>query len=1136
MSFVSSVLAKAQKVLSGTLLVCGDFNCNMDPKMDVRSVKTPSPSARQIRQGTKFFDLLQSYGLYDVWRVFHPGERDFSFHSMVHNSYTRIDYIFMPGDTLPRVLDCSLSDITWSDHAPLLLTLHDSYRYTNRPPWKLNESLLSDPAIEKDLEQIMTEYFDLNATPDMSADILWLAHKAVLRGACIKWASHLNKTRRTDRVQLLTQIQHLSRVNKLDPSATNLGLLSAAQAQLTELNQKRLLFFQKRTQAKYYAFSNKPGRLLANCLRVSQPTKNISHLVTGPGGQKVFKPQDISNELAAYYSKLYNLQTDEQLQSHPSELIDKYLSSLHLPSLSPSQSQALASPITLQDVRLAINQLPLHKSPGPDGFSDGYYRKFAGILAPRLLSVFHSAAANGVFPIEMLRTVIVPLPKQGKTPTVPANFRPISLLNIDVKLYAKILADRIAAFLPALVCNDQVGFIRGRQGPHNTKKIIGLQSVAHRSGLPCIVMALDAEKAFDRVCWAFLRRVLDKFGFPEAVITNIFALYNHPTAAVIQAGFLSEPFEIFNGTRQGCPLSPLLYALAVEPLAQHIRQDSLVSGIDIGPDSFKISLFADDVLLTLTNPLTSLPRLHSVLAEYSKVSYHKVNVSKSQIMPIHVPIPVLKLLKNIYPYEWRTDYINYLGVKLTASPFRLYDYNYKPFLSKLRQIFYQWRHAKTSWVGRVSSIKMTILPKLLYLFRTLPLPLPTSYLEEIQSYFLTYVWRRGRPRVPAKLLYLSRCNGGMAMPNVTLYYNATLLASMGEFFLQSSTPRWTSVEQTCVGTHLVTSLIWLTPKQRPELPYMLPSTALYLKTWDRYRSRLLNNPFPSLATPTDVLRYWIDGFPCSRWVGKGVTHLWHLVLGDSLASFANLSGRYGLPDTFVFSYRQLHSLWKTTNLPNILVGSKVILTGFESFVLNPEASTRLVSLCYAALNALIPNYKWNFQKAWEKEIWHKADKGAYSCTSLREVRRKVMYRWYLVPPREKHITGASSTCWRCLSEVGTMLHVWWACKDLQTLWQDTAELVTGAVGDQIPVTPEGYLLGALSSELSVAQRKMFNVIISVVLLLVARHWKKTAVPSIVEVRKMITSMREYELQVQVTSGLPPPQKDHWLFWDLLGSS
>ena len=219
-----------------------------------------------------------------------------------------------------------------------------------------------------------------------------------------------------------------------------------------------------------------------------------------------------------------------------------------------------------------IAKLPSHKSPGPDGLT-GEYKQFSTVLAPFLSQVCNDAASSSSLPPEMLNALIITLPKPGKEHTSPQNFRPISLLNIDTKIYAKLIATRLIDIMPSLIHPDQSGFTKGRQTCAATRRLINIIHHSNSTGTPSLLLSLDAEKAFDRVNWAYLQATLKKFVLRGHILSAIMALYSKPSAQVYTSELLSKPFPITNGTHQGCPLSPLIFNLIMEPLAEHIRSN-----------------------------------------------------------------------------------------------------------------------------------------------------------------------------------------------------------------------------------------------------------------------------------------------------------------------------------------------------------------------------------------------------------------------------------------------------------------------------------------------------------------------------------------------------------------------------------
>lgn len=133
----------------------------------------------------------------------------------------------------------------------------------------------------------------------------------------------------------------------------------------------------------------------------------------------------------------------------------------------------------------------------------------------------------------------------------------------------------------------------------------------------CVVVSLDAEKAFDRVEWPYLFSTLEILGLGEAFFSWVKLLFNNPLSAVLTNGKRSPYFRLGRGTRQGCPLSPLLFAIAIEPLAEAISHTPSITSISAGNKSHKISLYADDVLLCLTNPEVSTSAFLDVISCFS---------------------------------------------------------------------------------------------------------------------------------------------------------------------------------------------------------------------------------------------------------------------------------------------------------------------------------------------------------------------------------------------------------------------------------------------------------------------------------------------------------------------------------------
>lgn len=360
---------------------------------------------------------------------------------------------------------------------------------------------------------------------------------------------------------------------------------------------------------------------------------------------------------------------------------------------------------------------------------------------------FNAVSTSVPFVPQSLQAYISLIPKPEKDHTLCGNYRPISLTNIDLRLYSKIIANRLTPIIPAHIHLDQVGFIKGREARDNTLKTLTLVEYAQRSSIPSCLLAIDAEKAFDWVGWNFLRETLVQWGLGPVLMDKILALYQSPTAKIQANGDLSEVVPITNGTRQGCPLSPLLYVLVMEHLLIAVRENKDIQGIKVGDVEYKMSVYADDILLYITNPLISLPNLISEFKRFGVLSNFKVNYNKSEALNINLPITMVELLKKDFSFKWQVNAIKYLGTYIPTDFDKLQEYNYAPMVQKTMRTLQQYEKGMFSWMGRISIVKMDIIPKILYTLQAIPIFPLTNTLKKLHKLIGKFIWGGKTPRI-----------------------------------------------------------------------------------------------------------------------------------------------------------------------------------------------------------------------------------------------------------------------------------------------------------------------------------------------------------------------------------------------------
>lgn len=1087
--FYDSLTTSMLQLTGYSLVVGADMNAVWDTAVD-RSHSTSTSEQEQASAALRGW--ADSIALVDVWRSLNPWVKDYSFFSHRHKTFSRIDFLFASPNLFQRIDASVLLPIALSDHKAVFsrVTLKSLTKRATR--WRFNSSLLKNEAFRDQFLSCLDEFLSFNVGSVDDPRVLWETVKCFIRSNVTLFSSTMRKAK-SARLQALelefSRLDNLLQNNYSLDTETKRDLIKKEINDILKLQSEFLIH---RSRQRYYFHGSRPSHLLALRLRSNERFADIPS-IRSLDGLVTTEPKHINNIFCSFYSSLY--QSDGQLNECDYE---NYLRKLNLSRLSEEDASSLDNPLTLDELEMAARSMQSNKSPGLDGIPPEFYLLFWEKLGPLLLDMIQASLEAGMFPRDVNTALITLLLKKDRDPIECTSYRPLSLLNADLKIYAKLLARRIEKFMPHLVHCDQTGFIKGRLASDNMRRLLHVIDAAKDAKVPQAVLSVDALRAFDRLEWPFLWSVLQSMGFGKDFIHMVQVLYSSPSAQVLTGQLFSSPFPVTRSSRQGCPLSPSLFALSMEPLAQMIRMSVSIHPISILGTEHKVSLFADDVLVFMENPIQSLPSLLSVCEEFGLLSGFRINWTKSALLPLNPSANLLTFPATISVVQ----YFKYLGIRIFPSLHRTTTYNFVEMHTAVRKDMDQWATLPASLQARIAIVKMNVLPRINFVSSMIPLCPPSDYWKKLHADVSKFIWNKKRPRLKLSTLQRSKGDGGLAVPNFKYYFWSFILRPIVVWNDPDTPVSWRSLEDRIVQPWSLRDILFANISDRQTMLRFGPLISNVFHIWRLVEKECkISCKWHTLSPLFHNKALLIGGRPISpsNWSNTGVHYINDLYIDSCLGSFQGIRMLFNLPGSSFFFYLQIRSAMKAYGVPwqqplpthplaNVFSrcnGTKGMVSTLYRFILQSSYSALVVDRLWRQdYPALDPEFDWD-------DVWENIQVASRN-PNHQQIHFNFIHRTYLTPRKLFYMKLVNSPmCSFCsLNCQGTFVHMVWECPPVARFWNGVALALAELVGTPIPVTLPVLILNDFSElNIPALTKRIVLAGLTAAKKLVATRWK-----------------------------------------------
>ncbi|KAJ0575381.1 putative RNA-directed DNA polymerase [Helianthus annuus] len=610
----------------------------------------------------------------------------------------------------------------YSDHCPVVLCCAN--KDFGPPPFKFYNSWIG----KKELDLIVQNHVGLTLE-GVKGDLVLTTVLKRIKSDIKKWRILCRANEEKEEQEILKVVENLesmAEVATLNDGERKLRI--ALRQKLKSIEIARVKDLKQKARLKWVKLGDENTAFFHKIINFNKARNRVNGLLIG--GVWVSEPTAIKEEFRKWFKKQFS----EPIRRRPS------FADSGLPKISNEQATALVSCFSYDEIWSALKDCDGGKAPGPDGFTIKFYKRFWEHIKPAILAMLTDFHATGEISFGCNPSFVALIPKVSD-PQNFGDYRPISLISSMYKILSKILSNRLKRVMDGVISQTQSAFVGGRNILDSPLIVSETISWAKKNKKKIMIYKVDFQRAYDSLNWKFLFKMMKFMGFPEQWIGWINGCLKSGRGSVLINGSPTGEFSFKRGLRQGDPMSPLLFILAMEVVNMFMKKALLLGlfhGVKLPNDGPVLShlCYADDVLFIGEWSEHNAVSINRFLRCLYLVSGLKVNHKKCQLYGVGVDEVEVSRLARVVNCEAGKFPFMYLGVPIGAN--MKCARHWQPVVEKINKKLSTWKARNLSFAGRVTLAKAvlgTIPSYYLSLFHA-----PKSVIKKMEGLRRDFVW------------------------------------------------------------------------------------------------------------------------------------------------------------------------------------------------------------------------------------------------------------------------------------------------------------------------------------------------------------------------------------------------------------